>query len=148
MTDEQNQEGAEEEESQPAGGDASPPETSAEAAAPPPPAVSQLAPTAPSQEQAAQPPPLARKSVEERKAALAQAIQSEVVQGGRIESQSDFQAVIVFGKPVNHILHLILTVLTCGIWGVVWLGMLIWGGENRVMVSIDDYGNVLRQKIK
>ena len=90
----------------------------------------------------------ARKSTEARKAALAQAIQNEVVQGGRVESQSDFQAVFVFGKPVNHILHLILAVVTCGIWLIVWLAMLIWGGENRVMVSIDEYGNVLRQKIK
>jgi hypothetical protein len=89
-----------------------------------------------------------RKSEEARRAAMAQAIQNEVVQGGRIESQSDFQAVFVFGKPVNHILHLLLTVLTCGIWGLVWLGLIIWGGEERIMVQIDDYGNVLRQKIK
>jgi hypothetical protein len=89
-----------------------------------------------------------RKSSEARKAALAQAIQNEVVQGGRIESQSDFQAVVVFGKPVNHILHLILTIVTCLVWGIVWIAMLIWGGEKRVMVSIDEYGNVLRQEIK
>ena len=105
-------------------------------------------PTAVPEQQAPAESTPARKSTEARKAALAQAIQTEVVQGGRVESQSDFQAVFVFGKPVNHILHLILAVVTCGIWLIVWLGMLIWGGENRVMVSIDEYGNVLRQKIK
>lgn len=114
----------------------------------PEPAAPPVVPDASSQEQAVPEAPPARKSAEARKAALAQAIQTEVVQGGRIESQADFQAVFVFGKPVNHILHLILSVVTCGIWLIVWLGMLIWGGENRVMVSIDEYGNVLRQKIK
>ena len=78
---------------------------------------------------------------------LAQAVQSDVVKGGRVESQQDFQAVVVFGKPVNHVLHLILTLVTCGIWGIVWIALAIFGGENRVMVVVDEYGNVLRQKL-
>jgi hypothetical protein len=36
-----------------------------------------------------------------------------VTQGGRVESQSDFDAVIANGKEVNHVLHAILTVFTC-----------------------------------
>ena len=118
-------------------------------AAAPEPTTPPALPDSPSQEQAApEAAPPARKSSEARKAALAQAIQTEVVQGGRIESQSDYQAVVVFGKPVNNILHLILTLVTCLVWGLVWIGMLIWGGEKRVMVGIDEYGHVLRQEIK
>jgi hypothetical protein len=117
---------------------------------PEPEAVPQAQPTPPAEEvsqEAAAPLP-SRKSDEARRAQLAQAIQNEVVQGGRVESQSEFQAVLVMGKPVNHILHLILTLVTCGIWGIVWIALLIFGGENRVMVNIDEYGNVLRQKVK
>ena len=35
-------------------------------------------------------------------------------QGYRVESQQDYQAVIVKGKPINHTLHIILSVITWG----------------------------------
>ena len=94
------------------------------------------------------PPPGARTAtVEERKEALRRAIQTEVVNGGRVESQSDFQAVIVTGKPVNNTLHLILTIVTCVIWGLVWLVLALTGGEKRVLISVDEAGDILRQKV-
>ena len=55
-------------------------------------------------------------------------------------------AVVVSGKPVNHILHLILTIVTVGFWGIVWLILVIAGGEKREMITVDEYGNVLKQK--
>src|SRR5262245_41887139 len=42
------------------------------------------------------------KSDVERKQLLARTLQSQIVAGGRVESQSDFEAVIVSGKRVNH----------------------------------------------
>jgi hypothetical protein len=33
-----------------------------------------------------------------------------------VESQQDFQAVIVKGKPINHALHIIVSLLTLGLW--------------------------------
>lgn len=87
---------------------------------------------------------LSPKTPEQRKAALAQRIQYFVnVQGGRVESQTDFQAVVVTGKKVNHVLHLILTLVTFGLWAIVWLGLAVFGGESRHMVSVDVYGQVL-----
>ena len=82
-----------------------------------------------------------------RKRAVANAIQGEVLRGGRVESQSDFQAVIVHGRPVNHVLHLILTLITCGLWGVVWLLLVLTGGEKRVTLAADEWGHLLRQQI-
>ena len=78
---------------------------------------------------------------------LAQAMQAEVVTGGRVESQQDFQAVLIHGKPVNHILHLIVSLFTCGLWVFGWLALVIVGGEKRVMIVIDEYGNILRQTL-
>ena len=54
-------------------------------------------------------------SGDERRAALADEIRLAVSrQGYRIESQTDFQVVLVKGKRPNHVLHLILTIVTFG----------------------------------
>lgn len=89
----------------------------------------------------------AEKTSQERKQLLARAIQTQVATGGRVESQSDFQAVIVKGKPVNNVLQLILTLLTLGLWGIVWIALLAFGGEKRSMVTVDEFGNVAVQKV-
>lgn len=91
--------------------------------------------------------PSSRKSTEERKELLARTISGQVAAGARVESQSDFQAVVVKGKGVNHVLHLILTLVTLGVWGVVWIAMAIFGGENRAMVTVDEFGNAAVQKV-
>lgn len=83
---------------------------------------------------------------EQRTAALSQAVVREVSKGGRVESQTATQAIIVHGKNVNHILHLILTLVTLGFWVFVWIALVVIGGEKRVILSVDDYGNTLRQK--
>lgn len=88
-----------------------------------------------------------RKSAEDRKALLAQAIQTQVVGGGRIESQSDFQAVILKGHKVNHVLHFIVGFFTFFMWWIVWVIIAITGGEKRSMVTVDEFGNVMVQKI-
>ena len=63
-----------------------------------------------------------------------------MVGGGRIETQDDRMAVILQGRPVNHILHLILTIVTLGIWGLVWLALVIFRGQKRQMITVDEYG--------
>jgi hypothetical protein len=88
-----------------------------------------------------------RRSSDERKAILARQLQSAVARGLRIESQSDYQAVLVQGKPVNHTLHAIITIFSCGLWGIVWIVMAITGGEKREMIVVDEFGNVQLQKL-
>jgi hypothetical protein len=88
-----------------------------------------------------------RKSAEERKELLARTVAAQVAGGARVESQSDFQAVIVKGKPVNHVLHLILTLVTLTAWAIVWIALAIFGGEKRSMVTVDEYGNASVQKV-
>jgi len=88
-----------------------------------------------------------RRSADERKAILARQLQSAVARGLRIESQSDYQVVLVEGKPVNHTLHAIITIFSCGLWGIVWIVMAITGGEKREMIVVDEFGNVQLQKL-
>ena len=88
-----------------------------------------------------------RRTDDERKVILAQQLQTAAARGLRIESQSDFQAVLVEGKPVNHVLHAILTIFTCLLWGIVWAIIAATGGEKRQMVVVDEFGNVLWQNL-
>lgn len=77
-----------------------------------------------------------------RKRNLAQVIAQQSAQGWRVESQSDYQAVLVKGKPTNHLLHLVLTFLTFGLWLFVWPVVVLINREQRKVLTVDDYGNV------
>lgn len=82
-----------------------------------------------------------RKTSEERKETLARTIASLLAQGGyRVESQSDYQAVLVRGRPVNHVLHLLISFFTAFLWVFVWLGLIVFGGEKREIVQVDEWG--------
>ena len=83
------------------------------------------------------PEPLKTLSDSERKALLDAAVARALRRKHRrLESRTDFQVIIVRGKPVNHILHLLLMLCTVGLWGLVWLSML-GGGEKRAAMHVD-----------
>ena len=86
------------------------------------------------------------KTIDERRQVLSQLAQMRFTGGGRIESQTDNAVVIVQGKPVNHILHLLLTVFTFGLWLPIWLILILVGGEKREIITIDEYGQVVCRK--
>ena len=90
----------------------------------------------------------AKKTPDERKEILSQMIANQLARSGyRIESRSDFDAVLVRGKPVNHVLHLLLTIFTLGLWIFVWIVLAIIGGEKREMVSVDEFGRSSIQQL-
>ena len=90
-----------------------------------------------------------RADADTRKMKLAQAVQQEVIKGGVVETQSDYSAVIRYGKSVNHVLHLILTIVTLTVWSLVWLVLWIIAVTSRktITLTVDEYGNVLRQVV-
>jgi hypothetical protein len=74
---------------------------------------------------------------EERKAQLDEHLEYFVVNSGyRVESKSDYSAVIVKGRRPNHLLHLVLTILTAGLWLFVWIGVAVFGGERRKVIQV------------
>ncbi len=75
----------------------------------------------------------------ERKASLAIAIQGQIAQVARVEAQSDYQAVLVIGKPLNNTFHLVLTLVTLGAWALVWITLAIFGRPKRIVVSVDEF---------
>jgi hypothetical protein len=80
---------------------------------------------------------------------LAQQVASMVAsRGARVESQSEFQAVLATGQPVNHVLHAIIFFCTCGIWLLPWILLALFGGVKRNLVAVDDFGNVNVQSVR
>lgn len=67
--------------------------------------------------------------------------------GKRVESRTDYSAVLVKSKPVMHKVHLALTVLTLGLWGLVWLVLVLTRGETRDWMEINGQGFVTRTPI-
>ncbi len=90
-------------------------------------------------------PQLTEQSLDARRQALAMAVAQEVAGGGRVESQTDTNAVIVRGSKPNHTLHLILSLVTCGCWLLVWPIIALVQKEHRTALQVDPYGQVLRQ---
>ena len=78
---------------------------------------------------------------EARKEALEREIRKWVVHGWRVESRSEHSAVLVAGTNPNHALHALLTLFT-GLWAIVWLAVALTGGEDRVLLEVDELGNV------
>lgn len=87
------------------------------------------------------------KDPDERKSILDRALQQYGAQGWRIENRSDFQATIAKGREISHTFHLLLTIFTLGFWLVVWFLVGLLGGNKRRMITIDEYGNVVTQKL-
>ncbi|MFC6087569.1 hypothetical protein [Sphaerisporangium aureirubrum] len=83
-------------------------------------------------------------SVEQRQQILAEEIRRAVAAGYRTESSTTTSVVLVKGKRVNHLLHLVLSVLTAGVWIIVWIIVAVAGGEKRSSLLVDEFGNIQR----
>ena len=80
-------------------------------------------------------------------ALLTVAVQREIAAGGRVEHASDTTAVLAHGARLNHVLHLLLSVFTFGLWLVVWVVLAATGAPSRVMLTVDPCGNVTRTPV-
>ena len=85
-------------------------------------------------------------SPDEREELLNGAIARQQRAGWRLTARSRFQAVFVKGRRANHKMHLVLTLVTLGLWAVVWLAVSIFGGEKRQVVTVDDNGQILVER--
>ena len=77
---------------------------------------------------------------EERATILTQHVTSQVAKGGRVELHTDFDAVLTFGSRPNHILHLLLSIITFGLWLIIWILITVSGGITRRAYHVDQYG--------
>jgi hypothetical protein len=64
---------------------------------------------------------------------------------GRVAFQGDDRVVVITGRPVNHILHLLLTIATAGLWIFGWILASATGGEQSHILTLNDAGDVVVQ---
>ena len=74
---------------------------------------------------------------------LALAISTEVSKGWRVESQSQIQAVLVKGKPINNTLHIVFSVITLGGWLLIYVPILLVNRRQAKIIRVDEFGNTL-----
>ncbi|MET0492930.1 MAG: hypothetical protein ABW000_07330 [Actinoplanes sp.] len=67
-----------------------------------------------------------------------------VAVGWAVESRSDTMAVVVSTAKPNHVLHLLLTLVTCGLWAVVWFVIAVTSKTRRVSLVLNPDGTVTR----
>jgi hypothetical protein len=72
---------------------------------------------------------------------LERAVDIEVLGGATVVNRSDRGVTLAYLRPVSHVLHLVLTLLT-GVWGFVWLAMILSRREDRVRLEVDSWGNI------
>lgn len=90
-----------------------------------------------------------------RKRKLADYIRMSCAKGWIVESQNDFNAVLFSGKKCNHTLWALITflggIVSFGllfiIGGITWLILAIAQGEKRIMLHIDEFGEIITQKL-
>jgi hypothetical protein len=61
-----------------------------------------------------------------------------VQKGWRVESRTPTQVIFTAGKPANHILHLLLTLVTFGLWLIPWAIIASRSGVMREVVTVVD----------
>lgn len=82
-------------------------------------------------------------STEERKAILGQMVNKVIGWSkGRVGSQTDTEAVVIIPKQTKHVVHAILSLVTLGLWLVVWFFVALLAREKQVTLRVDEYGQI------
>ena len=88
----------------------------------------------------------------ERLERFSRAISSKTMTGWNVvdRNDKDLVAVLLFpSKPINHTVHVLITIFTCLIWAPVWgVLVLLHKGEQRIRVSIDASGTLFEEVIQ
>ena len=78
-------------------------------------------------------------------------ISTKALKGYIVVDKNESEFVCVLSKPakkMNHVLHLILTIITFGMWFIVWIVLYFTSGkETRVRGSFDSTGNLVEEKM-
>ncbi len=77
-----------------------------------------------------------------RERLLELAVDLEVLAGGRVVNRSSDGVTLAYQRSVTHVGHFILTLLTGGLWGFVWMAVILSRKESRVRYEVDPWGNI------
>lgn len=82
------------------------------------------------------------KTSEERQIILHGEIAKWVAKGYMVQSTTSSQAILTRKKKIKLITHIIIALLTAGIWLLVPLWQLINRKQNSVVITVDAFGQV------
>lgn len=81
----------------------------------------------------------------ERERLLDQVIEASALQGADVVARHPARAVFSTTRPVSHVVHLLLTILSAGVWGIAWIALASGREDVRWVVSVDDRGHAWRR---
>lgn len=73
---------------------------------------------------------------------LNQTLTAYLAAGWRVESTTPTAVALVSGQNANHILHVLLSIFTCGLWLPIWLIVGATTRQRRVVLSVGESGEV------
>ncbi len=85
------------------------------------------------------------KSTAERKELLDSSLQTYGEQGWRVETRSDFQATIAKRTAISYGLNVFMTIITLGLWKVVFVRSGGRRGLKRETITVDESGKIVDQ---
>lgn len=86
-------------------------------------------------------------SPEQRQQLLSMAVYAEVARGAQVQTMDQTSALLLKVDPVNHVLHLLVTALTCGVWAVVWILVTASARVRTFRLAVDEFGIVQRSDL-
>jgi hypothetical protein len=63
-----------------------------------------------------------------------------VAKGWRVRTITPTEAELVKGEPISHGIHIFFSIATVGLWLLVYVPLLIFGGEKHKRISVDERG--------
>ena len=84
-------------------------------------------------------------SIEERQEVLQREIAKLVAKGYQVQSSSATQAVLSKKKKIRLITHILIAVITVGVWLLVILWQMINRKQTMITVSVDEFGKVRKK---
>lgn len=77
-----------------------------------------------------------------RERILTKAVDAEVLAGATVVRRTSEGVILGYVKPVNHLAHFLMTLITGGLWGIVWLVVVATKKQERIRLDVDLWGNV------
>jgi hypothetical protein len=65
-----------------------------------------------------------------------------VAEGWRVRTITPTEATLVKGEPISHGVHIFFSIVTVGLWLLVYVPLLVFGGEKHKHISVDEHGRV------
>jgi hypothetical protein len=77
-----------------------------------------------------------------RERILELAVDLEVLGGARVVDRGPDGVTLAYEPTVTHLGHFVLTLFTGGLWGLVWIAVVLGRRESRVRYEVDRWGNI------